>query len=333
MAADELPLFDFDDVPGKSNPATGQHYPSTPPPAPGQGVPRDGQVTLQVREGNLYAFDWAVGRQVMCVVPPDGVFTIRAKTLAEVIRAVRTDAKRQRTPDPVLVGESTFNSYDVRQRQADIDLARSLGVTLLTVPARGNKRRREAIGLAGDKAQSLATDKEDAQAIRHAALNGMHLKIPVLVEPEWEDLRIAAAGRLRDLRRTQAKEGYARGLIQHLPPYTHQTSDRRIALGPKDGYNEIIVAAVGVATEFVSSRKDFERLMGFYAHGYPSQFRSDLMHWGWNRQPEKRKHISISVYRRELRWLFHELRATPPGQRESRNGQKSPQVEWPEDPF
>jgi hypothetical protein len=189
-------------------------------------------------------------------------------------------------------------------------LAESRDVTLLTVPARGNTWRRAAAGLPEKTSQSKQTDREDALAIQQAAVSGAHLKKPGIADPEWAALRDQAARRFMHLRRSGQKDTYARDRMRCLPPFSWQPTERRIALGPTENYSTVIVAAVGVAAEFASDRRAFERLTGLYAHGYPSQFRSDLMHWGWGRRPDKRERIRLTVYRRELRWLFGQFRQT-----------------------
>jgi hypothetical protein len=303
---------------GTENPATGMtlpaHAPSCQPGHPtsrngqllsrnGQVSPRDGQTVPQAAgAGKPYAFDWSVGRGVTAV-DPDG-FTWHTDTLEKLFR----DLPRGVT----VVGESTFESYDLRQREHVMQIAESRDITFLTVPARGNPRRRAAAGLPPKTRQSRQTDREDALAIQHAAISGAHLKKPAPVDKAWAELREGAAKRFIYLRYSGQKDQYATGLLRHLPVYALEPIGRRIALGRlTDGHlenwNLIIVAAVGVAAEFVSTRPDFERLTGLYAHGYPSQFRSDLMYWGWGKQPRKQERITLSVYRRELRWLFNQL--------------------------
>jgi hypothetical protein len=296
----DLTLFDPEDVPGMSNPATGIRDPgislSCPP---GQETPRNGHVVPQVAGRGLpYAFDWSVGRGITAVDPQG--FTIGTRSLSELIRVVPHGA--------TVVGESTFESYDRSLREQVIQLAESRDVTLLTVPARGNTWRRAAAGMPEKTGQSRQTDREDALAIQRAAVNGAHLKKPSILDPAWAALRDRAAARFVYLRCSGQKDTYARERMARLPHFTWQPDERRIALGPSGGYNAVIVAAVAVAAEFVTDRRAFERLTGLYAHGYPSQFRSDLMHWGWGRRPEKRERIRLTVYRRELRWLFAQFK-------------------------
>jgi hypothetical protein len=296
-------LFDLKDMLGTANPETGNSDPSIPPACPpGHERPRNGHLLPQVAGGDLpFAFDWSTTRGVIAVDPQG--FKYACRSLEELIRSVPRGV--------TVVGESTFESYDPQQREKVMQLAETRDVSLLTVPARGNTWRRARAGLPEKTGQSKRTDLEDARAIQLAAVSGAHLKKPAAVDAAWAELREQAARRFVYLRCSGQKDAYARDRMRCLPPFTWQPTDRRVALGPTGNYNAVIVAAVGVAAEFVSDRAGFERLTGLYAHGYPSQFRSDLMHWGWGRQPVKRERIRMSVYRRELRWLFHQLKGQP----------------------
>jgi hypothetical protein len=304
---DQLFLFDNEELagiahpvtPGTLNPETGSYDPGQSPPGTGITDPGTGITDPGKGGGTPWAFDWAIGRGVTCV--DSRQMTWRNDTLEGLVRSLPRGI--------TLVGESTFHSYDLTKRQRVIQLAESRDINLLTVPARGNKRRREALGLPPDKKQSKQSDRDDALAIQYAATHGAHLKKPAIVEPEWEELREAARKRFILLRSSGGKDEYAISLMHRLPPYVLQPRERKVALGPKDSYNLVILAAVGVAAEFASNRRDFERLTGIYAHGYPSQFRSDFFFHGWKMRPEKQAQISLSVYRRELRWLFHQLKS------------------------
>jgi hypothetical protein len=296
-------LFDLDSVPGITDPATGKSDPGTAAPAPpGQNEPRNGQLSPRVAGDGLWAFDWSITRNVAAVDPNGG--SHRFRELDELIRYLPAGA--------TLVGESTFHSYDLRCREETIRLAEARGINLLTVPARGNRRRREAAGWDEKTSQSKRIDIEDALGIQLAARSGAHLKKPAPPDEAWAELRKQARKRFVYLRFSGQKDRYALELARHLPPLRLEPVTRMVALGKFEnsilaGYNLIIVAAAGVAAEFTSSREDFERLTGLYSHGYPCQFRSDFMHWGWAKQPKKRERISLSAYRRELRWLFRQL--------------------------
>lgn len=262
----------------------------------------------------LVCFDWSLNRGVVAVFDNGEV--------AEYPNMMKL-LDDPDLPRPCrMVGESTFDSFNLDMRRQVIERCHIEGIELLTVPARGNKRRREAAGFSVKESQSLKIDEEDAKAIRYAALHGAHLKRPALPDKDWIAKREAANNRLMELRRgsewqkkprsrgysrTSHKDVYAQNLIAKLPPFVLQPDVRKISLGPAE-YNKIIVAAVGVASEFADNRDECERLMGIYAHGYPSQFRSDLMYWGWGKQKKKQDNITLSDYRRELRWLYHQVR-------------------------
>lgn len=296
-------------TPGNPDPEMGIGNPGNGGAPAGQAEPRNGHISPRQGAGLPYAFDWSITRGVTAV-DPDG-HTWHDATLKSLIRCIPAGS--------VVVGESTFDSYDLDARRHVIEYAESRNVTLLTVPARGNTRRRSAAGFPEKTTQNKKTDEEDARAIQFAAVNGAHLKKPALVDAQWADLRDRARRRFIHLRWSKQKDDYARNRMRDLPPFMLMPLERRIALGKIEDqrlttWNPIIIAAVGVAAEFVSGRADFERLTGLYAHGYPSQFRSDLIYWGWTKQPVKRERIRLTVYRRELRWLFRQFKqnAYPP---------------------
>jgi hypothetical protein len=104
---------------------------------------------------------------------------------------------------------------------------------------------------------------------------------------------------------------------------------RQLALGNGKDYNLVIVAAVGVASIHARTTDEFDRLAGLYAHGYPSQIRADLHHYAWaggNTRAKLETHLdgygkriipsptvrldglTWTSYRRELRWLYRQLR-------------------------
>lgn len=124
---------------------------------------------------------------------------------------------------------------------------------------------------------------------------------------------------------TFAKDIYAIEKAALCPDFATIPEWLQIALGSKsksgkgavyDHYNPVIMAAVAVAIEFSDSRKTFERLLQCHAHGYPSQLRSDIMFWGWaggstraklNKETRKRDDLTLTEYRRAIRWLYHQL--------------------------
>jgi len=223
------------------------------------------------------------------------------------------------TEPTVIIGEATFESFQHEKRRAVIERARREGHTLLTTPTRATGRRWNALGYDREgKDDSIAV-----KVIRDLAPD-VHLKVPeISPDPEWVERRKAANSELMVLRSTfrwakgpkggrkiiSAKDDYADTLIEKLPPFANLTDVQKIALGDGKVYNKIVIAAVGKAAKFAESTREFDKLAGLYHHGYPSQIRSDLHHWRW-RFVRREGKITISEYRRELRWLYHQLRAT-----------------------
>jgi hypothetical protein len=167
------------------------------------------------------------------------------------------------------------------------------------------------------------TDEIDVQVIRDMALTRPTLlKIPtVRLFDDPLVTRLSAANQeLMLLRRTENmvpnksklgfktvtdKDRYADTLIAELPAFDEQPEARQIALGSGE-YAKVLIAAAGKATKYSESRADFEHFTGLFAHGYPSQIRSDVHHWRWR---FARKHeITLSEFRRECRWLYHHLK-------------------------
>lgn len=233
----------------------------------------------------------------------------------------------------IVVGEATFESFDLAARRRFIDECGRRGHILLTVPTRETTKWRFRAGF-GKKPnnQTYVTDFEDVQTIRHEAATA-HLKRPGVCEGVWRERVKQANHELMFLRSTgekvkrprsrgykfvPAKDGWAEKLRESLPPFADQPPVRQHALRGSDGsYNLRIVAAVGMAAKHARSTREFDRMAGLYSHGYGTQIRSDLMFWAWaggqnraklNPETRKRDDISLSDYRRELRWLYHQLK-------------------------
>lgn len=235
-----------------------------------------------------------------------------------------------------IIGEATFESFRLDKRRDFIDRCDAEGHILLTVPNRETARWRERAGFSAAKTPGRAGDLIDLQAIRMAAQH-THLKKPRIL-PEDDPFitkRIIANRKLQKMRAntrpvigprggvswTDEKEDYALEKIASLPPFCQLGPVKRAALGQDQNYSRVITAAVGVAAEVAEDVKEFDRLAGLYAHGYPSQIRSDLMFHGWagptrgklNAQ-KKRDDLTLSEYRNSLRWLYRELRHQTPAE-------------------
>lgn len=257
----------------------------------------------------------------------NGVATVRndedeVKFYPDLAAVIETRPER-------IILETTFQSFDLSARAATIAACERLGIELLTTPNRLTSRFRKAAGL-GEK-----SDPTDARAIRIAAQSGVHLKRPRIAEPGEDASRITANGALMylrshgDITKKPRSEGYnfhsrkddwARELVEYLPPYSSLTDTQKIALGNGKEYSLVTVAAVGMAAYHARNTREFDRLSGLYAHAYPSQIRADLHHHAWaggntrahlNGAKEdgirKRDDITLSQFRREMRWLYHQL--------------------------
>jgi hypothetical protein len=218
-----------------------------------------------------------------------------------------------------LVCESTFESYRVDKRAEVIDRAKNAGHVWLCTPNRQTGRHRRSLGFASK------TDDIDVGVIRDLALTKpLCLKAPSI--PSDDDKRVTrlreANATLRDLRRTyrtveaprtragfkrvSLKEDYSLNLAALLPAYSSLTPVQKKALGDGKKYSKPLLAAAGIATLYSENRREFEHLTGLHAHGYPSQIRSDVHWWTWN-YVKKRGGVTLSEFRREVRWLYHRL--------------------------
>ena len=229
------------------------------------------------------------------------VTTLTGSTSNEVVEYPSLDTLLDTLDQPtVLVGEATFESFDLAKRWSVIQRVEAEGHTLLTTPNRKTAKHRNELGL--DK-----TDANDAITIRDIALNtAIHLKRPNVRTDEWAERSQAANKELRILRQSGQKDGVAEAIIPSLPDPKALPEDIRVALVGSNGkYSKTIVAAVAVAAKHTNSRREFERLVGLYVHGYPSQFRSDLHYHGF-RHANKRG-ATWRSFRKAIRWLYHEV--------------------------
>lgn len=238
-----------------------------------------------------------------------------------------------RLTDPTLVVlESTFESYDPDRRKRTIDEYAAAGHDLRTISPRRTSWWRIARGIE-------KSNEADAAAIFGiASTTRAHLKVPspsIPKDDDWAQLRAEAEHEIMVLRRSGRKDDFAKRLVKQLPRFKNLPDVRQAALGGASGYSLVLVAATGVAAAFTDTVKDFERLAGLYDNGKNSQFRSDFYHWGWkprlvkepvpgevtatgrpkmrikifeDGRPRGRDGLTLSDYRRELRWLYRQLK-------------------------
>jgi hypothetical protein len=253
-------------------------------------------------------FDWSAGKLTVLIGDAD-----------KPVYYPSTEALIQSLTEPHrIVCEATFESFNIEQRKRVIELAKAGGHEFLTLPNRQTGRYRRFLGYE-DK-----TDEIDVAVLRSQSIDKPErLKVPNVRELDDErvtDLK-AANHELMILRRTlnivpnksklgfktvSAKDYYADDIIRLLPEFKTLTPTQQLALGSAGKYSKTLVAAAAKATKFSESRGDFEHYAGLFAHGYPSQIRSDFMHWRFRFAA---KHgVTLSDFRRECRWLYHQLK-------------------------
>jgi hypothetical protein len=271
-------------------------------------------------------FDWSQRRGIAALFG-DTDQSKRYPSLRELLNDL--------TEPTCLIGEATFESFNLTERQYIIDRCKTDGHLLLTLPTRETTKWRYRLGF-GEKpaTQTFETDLQDAMCLRAEAKAGAHLKVPgppdhdfvcVRQEANYRLMQLRSIGTLIEKPRAKGsynfvpdKDLYAADIIRQLPSFGSLTEVQQIALGKDGNYNPVIVAAVGVCAEFANTRREFDRLSGLYVHAYKSQIRADLMFWAWagggprkklNKETRKRDDLTLSQYRRELRWLFHQIKA------------------------
>jgi len=261
----------------------------------------------------LIAFDWD-GKSIW--VNEDGLFdedgqarnTRRLGTQFDLL-----DELRQRDDGPFLVVcEAPFESYAVDRRQRTIDEYAEAGFDLRTInPRQTAWWRIEREIEKGNENDAAAIFNIAKHALDHGHL--LHVPAPALTEDDpWVQLRKRAERELMVLRRSGRKELLWKGLVQELPKFKELTSEQQRALGGSGGYSKAILPAVYVAARHTTDIRQWERLMGLYSSGKPSLFRSDIFHHGWqgNKNASRRRDsgLTLSQYRRNLRWLYRQVK-------------------------
>ena len=273
-------------------------------------------------------FDWSARRKIPTLLN-DGDSVTDYSSLSGMLDSL---------PGPHrIIGEATFESFNLKARREFIERCKREGHDLLTVPTRATARWRVRAGHPAIKPPGRKGDLMDLQAIRLEAQH-VHLKKPSISDDDPFIAKRLGANRELQLMRadvrevigprggvgwTDAKEDYALELIRRLPPFESLPEILMLALGNGGGYNTTIVAAAGMAAKYAASGREFDRLTGMNAHGYGSQIRSDLNFHGWA-GPTRRKlntvhdspdygkrldGLTISQYRWAIRWLYHHLKA------------------------
>jgi hypothetical protein len=236
----------------------------------------------------------------------------------------------------VIVGESTFASFNLDARELFVKRCREDGHLLLTVPTRLTGRLyREMTGLDAEaaKAQSKKRDEDDCKAFRFYALRGGHLRVANIIPDSGRvALREVVNAELMNMRRTLVEKRNSKGnltywtekdqfaedcIVKWLPNFANAPDYVQRSLGKGDGrkrtYNPNAVFAIGVITKHVSTRKEFDYVSGLYSHAYPSMVRSELMHWTYaggkfGKAFKRPDNFTLSEFRRGCRWLYYQMK-------------------------
>ena len=212
-------------------------------------------------------FDWSLRNGVTYVTDDSD----------EVQHVPSTDALLDQLHEPHrIICESTVHSYIRDDRLDFIERCKREGHELVSVPTR-------ATGRWSREMRRPKSDFNDPLTIRDEVAGGAHLK---RIVPHDHDLqlfrekRTATNYELMLMRAKGEKDAYAKSIIRRfLPDYADLEPYEQLALGNGKEYSLVGIAALGLAAERAQDRREFERLCGLYAHGYPSQIRADIYHW------------------------------------------------------
>jgi hypothetical protein len=251
---------------------------------------------------------------------PDHVYKLRDQF--ELLKALD-----DRSDGPfVAVLEAPFEAYNRARHQQTLDAFEHSVHELRTISPRSTSNYRIEHKWDGEKwidyrwekpETPPKTDAIDAAAIWQIAtrrgVENLHIPAPQLADDDpWAKLRADAELELMKLRRTGRKTLLYKELRNHLPRFRDLPDERQRALGGTAGYSTALLPAVYVAARFTSDQREWERLMGLYESGKPSQFRSDVFHHGWggNKKVSRRRDsgLTLSQFRRNLRWLYRQVK-------------------------
>lgn len=210
-----------------------------------------------------------------------------------------------------LVGEATFESFDVEAREWFRQRCLDEGHTLRSVPNRLTPRARQELGLE-------KSDDADVRAIWHLAQSGMHLHTPKAPDPVFIERATALRDGYMCLRRSEDQDKIWKDTKKVLREHDPEGfAEHGPLLSPSVAVS-MMVAALGS-----KSRRDFERIVGLHVHGFPNIFRSQAMFHGWRPKRDKGK-FTRSQFRKALRWLYHKVRELSAGKIDPETGKLNP---------
>lgn len=241
-------------------------------------------------------FDWSLRR---------GVFALFGEHGLDYRVYLHLNALLDDLKEPTrIVGETTFDSFNLDRRKAVIERARAEGHELLCVPTRQTTKSRYRAGFGDKDPDTLVSDSQDTQAIRWQVQHGGALKAPGAVpDDNYLKAYTAVKQELMRLRSTGIHSHNRNGNVKFvpdkdtlpalleplLPPVNDLADEFQKALGSTEirssgehkGYNKTLLAAVAVLAKHCSSRKMLDQVSGMHTHAYGSQVRSDMMFWVW----------------------------------------------------
>lgn len=200
--------------------------------------------------------DWGHGKKLVACEVGGKPYTPNC-TLLEFI---------QRNPGTRIVVESTFESWAWKAKLDCIEAAEQVGSELLCVAPRQTPKVREKLKLP-------KSDNNDAITIAHIAGDGKsHLSKPKRPQPRppSHQERVQKASRLK------WHKDLTEPFLKHLPP----KKDWPVEL--KDSNNGFAVKVIACAMRVLDEgggRKDFDRAIGAYQHGYPSLVRAAFYYY------------------------------------------------------
>lgn len=196
-----------------------------------------------------------------------------------------------------VVVEATFESYEVERRELLVARARSDGHEIVGFRPHHTARRREELGL-------TKSDINDACVIWNLAEEGRVWAYPILdPDPGWAAYRESVNHEYMQIR-AAGEKGLLVGEAKAIIGPWRSRRDELGALGASSGsgYMPSGLAAACFAAKHVSSRENFERILGLHGSGYPGILRSEIHHHSY--RWAARRGIEWGEFRRALRRVY-----------------------------
>jgi hypothetical protein len=221
-----------------------------------------------------------------CYLSDDGYKFPAFPSFEECIKAAASDGVK------TIKTERSFANYYPGERGELIDLAKDLGIVIMTM----NTRRTPA---GRDKYAFEKTDKNDAYVIYH--MPWMHFKVASAVDPSWKEFSAAENYKAMWMRCTGLAEEIVNRI--YLLFRSDLTEEQKVNLVRACGKTPRVPlwAAIIHATLVTKDRNEFERLIGLYDNGHACLFRSNVYNWGYGKKGGER--TDLTSFRRSIRQL------------------------------